>query len=260
MQQWRICNLTFMSEFYILGLLIVILTIGIILRLNRAKIIGKRGERSVNFRLHFLPDEYHIINDVYIYVNDKSVQIDHIVVSKFGVFVIETKNIKGWIFGSDKSEYWTKNVYGKKYDIYNPVKQNYSHVKTLQNFLKISHDKFIPIVVFLSKATLKCITNEIVITSNKLLSTIRSYKDVILTDKDVDRIVIELSSLSRVDKKMQKKHVKDIKSAVGIKKGKISSGICPKCNGILIERKGPYGRFWGCSNYPKCNFTQKKVK
>ena len=47
----------------------------------------------MNFNLHFLSDEYHLFNDVYICFNDKSVQIDHIVVSKYGVFVIETKNI-----------------------------------------------------------------------------------------------------------------------------------------------------------------------
>ena len=246
-----------MSEFYILGLLIVILTIGIILRLNRAKIIGKRGERSVNFNLHFLSDEYHLFNDVYICFNDKSVQIDHIVVSKYGVFVIETKNIKGWIWGTDTSEYWTKNMYGKKYEFYNPVKQNYSHVKALQILLKISRDKFIPIVAFLPQATLKCTTNEVVINSNRLLRTIRKYKNVVLTDSEVDRIVIELSSLPCVDKKMRTKHVSDIKKDIGVKKQKIKSGICPKCNGVLIKRSGPYGKFWGCSNYPKCKFVQK---
>ena len=80
-----------MNELYIFGLLIIIFTIWIILRLNRTERPGRRGERSVNFNLHFLSDEYHLFNDVYICFNDKSVQIDHIVVSKYGVFVIETK-------------------------------------------------------------------------------------------------------------------------------------------------------------------------
>ena len=96
-----------MNELYILGLLIIIFTIWIILRLNSTKRLGKRGERNVNFNLRFLPNEYHLFNDVYICFNDRSVQIDHIVVSKYGIFVIETKNIKGWIFGTDTSEYWT---------------------------------------------------------------------------------------------------------------------------------------------------------
>ena len=80
---------------------------------------------------------------------------------------------------------------------------------------------------------------------------------MVLTDSEVDRIVIELSSLPCVDKKMRTKHVSDIKKDIGVKKQKIKSGICPKCNGVLIKRSGPYGKFWGCSNYPKCKFVQK---
>ena len=247
-----------MNGISVLVLITIILVIWVILRLNRSKIIGKRGERNVNFNLHFLSNEYHLFEDVYICFNDRSIQIDHIVVSKYGVFVIETKNIKGWIFGGDNSEYWTKNMYGKKYKFYNPVKQNYSHVKSLHRLLKISLDKFVPIVAFLPQSTLKCTSNEIVITSNKLLRTIRSYKNIILTEDEVNKIVMELSGLPRLDKKMRKKHVDDIKKDVVTKRKKINAGVCPKCNSVLVERIGPYGRFWGCSNYPKCNFTQKK--
>ena len=68
---------------------------------------------------------------------------------------------------------------------------------------------------------------------------------------------MELSGLPRLDKKMRKKHVDDIKKDVVTKRKKINAGVCPKCNSVLVERIGPYGRFWGCSNYPKCNFTQK---
>ena len=246
-----------MNGIGVLALITIILVVWVIFRLNQSKIIGKRGERNVNFNLHFLSNEYHLFDDVYICFNDRSIQIDHIVVSKYGVFVIETKNIKGWIFGGDKSEYWTKNMYGKKYKFYNPVKQNCSHVKSLQRLLKISFDKFVPIVAFLPQATLKCTTSEIVITSNKLLWTIRSYKNVILTEDEVNMIVMVLSSLPRLNKKMRKKHVDDIKKDVVTKRKKINAGICPKCNSVLIERYGPYGKFFGCSNYPKCNFIQK---
>jgi ssDNA-binding Zn-finger/Zn-ribbon topoisomerase 1 len=68
---------------------------------------------------------------------------------------------------------------------------------------------------------------------------------------------MELSSLPCVDKKMRTKHVSDIKKDVEVKNKKIELGICPRCNGVLIERNGPYGRFWGCSNFPRCKFVQK---
>ena len=95
-------------------LIISFFLIAVIYRLNRAKIIGNIGEKKVSLRLHLLQDEYKIFDDVYLDINGCSVQIDHVVVSKYGVFIIETKNIKGWIFGTDKSEYWIKNMYGKK--------------------------------------------------------------------------------------------------------------------------------------------------
>ena len=68
---------------------------------------------------------------------------------------------------------------------------------------------------------------------------------------------MKLSNLPRVDRNMRAKHVADIKKKVEDKKKKIESGICPKCNGVLIERRGPYGRFLGCGNYPKCKYVQK---
>ena len=63
---------------------------------------GLRGERKVFSILKELPDEYYIWNDIVLQRNGYSVQIDHIVISPYGIFVIETKNFKGWIYGQDK--------------------------------------------------------------------------------------------------------------------------------------------------------------
>lgn len=94
---------------------------------------GKKGENSVARILKkLLRQDYHVINDVVLPTPYGSSQIDHIVVSPFGIFVIETKNYSGWIYGSEHGEYWTKNVYGHKYDFYNPILQNTGHVTALR--------------------------------------------------------------------------------------------------------------------------------
>ena len=32
--------------------------------------------------------------------------------------------------------------------------------------------------------------------------------------------------------------------------------VCPRCHqGVMLQRKGKNGLFWGCSNYPKCRMT-----
>ena len=52
---------------------------------------------------------------------------------------------------------------------------------------------------------------------------------------------------------------KDVKNKVNqkIAEKKTGDGICPKCGGKLIMRDGKYGKFIGCSNFPKCRYTQK---
>lgn len=242
-------NILLLISFFIVA--IVWIYIGV----NRSKIIGNIGERKISLRLHLLPTEYYLLDDVYLKVNENYVQIDHIVVSKYGVFVIETKNIKGWIFGTDKSEYWTKNMYGNKYEFRNPLKQNYYHVKMLQTLLQLPQNKFIPIVVFLKGATLKCNTSGNVVKINHLNRTIKRYDEVIIDDEEVHRIIMLLTEQNIKDRKYKRYHVKKVKENVSVKSQKISSGVCPRCNGLLVERKGKYGKFIGCSNYPDCKFT-----
>ena len=106
-------------------LFIFFVIVCITFRILQPKIKGYLGEKSVALILSFLPsDKYKIINDVLVKSNNRTIQIDHIVISIYGMFVIETKNYKGWITGSDNSEYWTKNVFGNKYKFYNPIRQN----------------------------------------------------------------------------------------------------------------------------------------
>jgi hypothetical protein len=69
-------------------------------------------------------------------VGNKTTQIDHIVVSNYGIFVIETKNYKGWIMGNEYDEYWRQVIYKRKEKLYNPIKQNYGHILALKGVLK----------------------------------------------------------------------------------------------------------------------------
>jgi hypothetical protein len=71
---------------------------------------GREGENRVHNILMQLPDDYYIFKDVILKTKKGTTQIDHIVVSKYGVFAIETKNYRGEIYGDDKREYWTQII------------------------------------------------------------------------------------------------------------------------------------------------------
>jgi len=242
-----------------MGIILLILIFAILIssiyyRINKAKIKGTLGERKISSKLSSLPNNYLVFNDIYINVAGRSTQIDHVVISIYGIFVIETKNYTGWIYGSDNSEYWTKNIYGNKYQFRNPIKQNKSHILALKQLWGISTDKFIPIVTFLNGADLKCETHEIVIYSNQLKSVILSYKNQILSSEKVKDLAKILRFASNANKGRKREHVRSVRHEITERNTMIHNGICPSCKGNLVERESKYGHFIGCSNYPKCKF------
>jgi len=101
-------------------------------------------------------EQYIVLDDVTIPTPRGSNQIDHLIISVFGIFVLETKNYTGWIYGSESSEYWTQNIYGKKNQLYNPILQNAGHLRALRRVLKDFEPlPYISIVAFSEKADLK---------------------------------------------------------------------------------------------------------
>ena len=119
---------------------------------------GWMGEWMICRGLNQLDTQvYRQFHDLYLPRPDGqgSTQLDHVVVSKFGIFVIETKNYKGWIFGSEKQRQWTQQIYRTKNRFQNPLHQNHLHVKALTQFLGIPEDRFHSLVFFIGGAEFK---------------------------------------------------------------------------------------------------------
>ncbi|WP_022942181.1 nuclease-related domain-containing protein [Psychromonas hadalis] len=120
---------------------------------------GIWGECLVNFLLtKFLPKKhYTLIKNVTLPTDDGTIQIDHIVVSPFGVFVIDTQNMKGWIFGSAKQKQWTQKIFKYSVKFQNPLHQNYKHTHTLARCLGLLSDQIHSVIVFIGDSTFKLI-------------------------------------------------------------------------------------------------------
>ena len=125
-------TLTQVNSFAALAFVIVT---SMVMKAYFPQIKGSIGEKRIHRVLEKLGEEYRIFNDIYVPKQDGQLtQVDHVVVSKYGVFVIETKNYSGWIFGSEKQKNWTQTIYKKKTRFYNPILQNNTHIKALQHF------------------------------------------------------------------------------------------------------------------------------
>lgn len=223
---------------------------------------GFLGEKTINLLLKPLPnDKYIVLNDIFLEINGVTTQIDHIVLSIFGIYVIETKNYTGWILGNENDEYWVQSIYGKRNRFKNPIRQNYGHIEMLKNLL--SDYKHIPIhsmIAFSSDSELKvkCEKTPVVhfLQVRKLINKMEC--EPIVTFDEIVAISNIVKAANITDKAKRKQHASSIQKKVDDVRDKEQNGICPKCGAALVERKGKYGKFIGCSNYPKCKHIVKK--
>ena len=186
-------------------ILIVSVIIIIFWRLYIPKIKGIIGEKSISSILYLLDkSKYSVINNIVLERDTKTSQIDHVVISDFGIFVIETKNYKGWIVGNEKSEHWTQVLFKRKQRFYNPIKQNLGHINVLKTYLsKYPSINYIPIVVFLSKSDIKVKTTYNIINSRQLIQTIKKYNEINLEQRekeDIYKIINEANLFDTYDK------------------------------------------------------------
>lgn len=232
---------------------------------------GRVGEVHVSEQLLSLSSDYHVFNDVVLKTDRGTTQIDHIIVSRYGVFTIETKNYRGEIYGDDNRKEWTQIIvtevtyssnwfktytYVTKNRFYNPVKQSIGHAIHIKELLNEYSINVVPIVAFTENADLaKVNCRNHVVYDYQLPSLINSYQSVRLADEDVKEIVDIINLNNLRDIVDNKTHVSNLRTAREMEKNKVEAGICPKCGGTMKRRYGRYGSFYGCSNYPNCKYT-----
>lgn len=218
---------------------------------------GVVGEFMVNLTAKLFLDSktYHLIKNVTLPTEEGTTQIDHIIVSPYGVFVVETKNMKGWIFGSEKQKSWTQKIYKYTQKFQNPLHQNYKHVKTLECLLELRPEQLHSVVVFVGDSTFKTPMPDNVTEGMGYIRYIKSKQDVLLSDLDIEKVVTRIRS-GRLEPTVRThiKHVNHVKEQV---RKKAEATSCPKCGSEMVLRQARKGenagkRFWGCSQYPSC--------
>ena len=223
---------------------------------NSPKQKGKRGEKAVARRLRRgLPDEYRILNDVYLPLPDgTTTQIDHIVVSQYGIFVVETKTYSGWIFGDGKSREWTQSIYRKKSRFQNPMRQNYRHICALAGNLGIDKSYFTGVVAFTGGCTFKTDMPDGVVYSRRAAAYIRSHNTPKIKVKQLDELASAIAEWQgTLTEKQIDRHVANLKKRhSSVREG--ASPRCPYCGGeMALRRRRSDGKpFYGCKSYPDC--------
>lgn len=221
---------------------------------------GVLGEVLIEFaaQLRLPKDTYHRVHNVTLPTPDGTTQIDHIFVSRFGIFVVETKNMKGWIFGGEHQAQWTQKIFKKSFKFQNPLRQNYKHVKALEAALDVPPDLIHSVIVFVGESTLKSPMPPNVTAGGGFITYIKSFSIPVLSEAQVQRAVAQIES-GRLEptREVHRQHVRQLKTRSDVS----AERNCPKCGSNMVLRKAKRGRnagnqFWGCSAYPKCGVVQ----
>lgn len=237
---------------------------------------GRAGETKVAHKLGVLDlfgYEGKCLRNLYVpRKNGGTTEIDVIYITRKGIFIIESKNYIGYIFGDDSAYNWTSTLYGGKTwyggkkviknHFYNPVKQNRKHINALREYL--GGITAFSIIVFGDGAELKNITLSAPdvrgCNSRKLNAHIRdiwNYDPDVYSESQVINIYNRLLPLTNADRQVKQAHVKMIEN----RKNNPGTGNWPWCGGNLVLRTAKTGKyagknFYGCSNYPRCKFIQ----
>lgn len=273
-----VATLEISKSFWLLDAIIGVLIIALlILNCFVPQIRGWLGEKRVRSLLNELDDSLYIVeNNLLLQADTKTVQIDHVVISNYGIFVIETKNYVGWVAGKDFDKTWTHiNRARFKTKMINPVKQNWGHIQTLKGALSsFPNINFISVVVFNEGVKLKVNSKTDVIHIDELLQTVQKYNEDNISNEERETVACQLKKLNMNSFVNRKKHIRNLKAEQAIRETSNTETtieqkaptedpptnnpiLCPKCGVPMVRRTATRGthagqEFYGCPNYPRC--------
>jgi hypothetical protein len=170
----------------------------VILRIPRVK--EALGEVAVNLLAKTMLNnkDYHLFRNVTLPGKDGIMRIDHVIVSPYGIFVIETKHMRGWIFGSPDHQAWTQQIHKHTSTFQNPLHQNEQHLQALADLLHVSRMKMYSVVAFVGASTFKTPMPENVTQGRGWIRFIKSRKRPLLSAEEVARIRRDIAALLRL--------------------------------------------------------------
>ncbi|MGF1456405.1 MAG: NERD domain-containing protein [Alphaproteobacteria bacterium] len=233
---------------------------------------GARGERHVHNALSSVlnENEYRVLSDLILPVAGGTTQLDHLVLSRFGIFVIETKNMSGWIFGSADQQKWTQvQKGGKRRSFQNPLWQNHAHVKAIESILEVDPKVLHNFVVFTGSAEPKTDMPENVAWGLRALGKlIVMRRQIVFSDLQLNSFVEKLQGEALENNKdVRRQHLQNLEKKAAAKTVAQSSELpdllsqtsCPRCGSEMGKRtnRKTGNPFWGCVKFPKCRGTRR---
>lgn len=154
---------------------------------------------------------YHAVHNVTVKVDDGTTQIDHVVISKYGIFVVETKNYTGWIFGREREPKWTRTSNGRTDRFQNPIRQNVRHIKSLSELLGVEEYLFHSVIAFCGDSEFKTPMPANILTTG-YADYMRSKRIALFSEAEASTLAEKLkSSMLERGEETDRKHLESLR-------------------------------------------------
>lgn len=214
---------------------------------------GEIGEYKIDIQLDQLPKDCRYLSDLLL-KNPKAKsgysQIDHVVLTPYGIFVIETKNYQGTIYGGKDRKTWSVNG---KYKMMNPFVQNYGHIKALASLIDQKHENFFISIVSFTKRSMfkvdldyrKIQSNELIVYDIELSEFIHrkvsvlkiQHKEPLFSEREVSLIYDSFSNADIKDPAIRREHEQALKASVNSTE---QNSTCSICNQPVSDKVKSY--------------------
>ncbi|USG67340.1 NERD domain-containing protein [Brevibacillus ruminantium] len=214
---------------------------------------GELGEYKVTIQLDQMPKEYRHLSDLLL-PNPKAKsgysQIDHILVTPYAIFIIETKNYSGEIKGGREDKHWTVN---KRFKMLNPFYQNYGHIESIRSIIQVEKEHFVSLVSFTRRCTFsvdpelrKIGSNDLIVYDIELTEFIQRKinrlrelnKEHRFTAEQIESMYELLKRENITDSKARASHVEGLKSGGKLtdKNHAVTEHTCVDCGKTVTEK------------------------
>jgi restriction system protein len=222
---------------------------------------GLMGELRVSWAVRWHLDRrvYHTFCNLILPTADGTTQIDHVIVSQYGIFVIETKNMQGMISGSRQERSWTQQIGTYVRSFQNPLHQNYKHTKIVQELLGVSEAHVFSLIVFVDRSEFGSSMPENVTQGSGFVKLIQARKKRLFSSTQTAALISAINAAKLKNSfRNRKRHIQHVQSLVAAKQ--IRPQSCPLCGSPMVLREAKQGKnmgssFWGCSTFPVCGGT-----
>ena len=230
------------------------------------ELTGGFGEGLAKFYTKTIPGVL-VLHDVLIPgAEEYTSHIDLLIVGNRGIYVVEVKTYAdAKVYGDVSKNKWYYYNHGKKYEIYSPARQNQKHVQYLKTFLR----QFGEVPCF-SLITMICddfklsgenppdtIICSSLIAMEKGMKIIAEKHPEVWDDTKKREIYEYIQNNQLVGREARVTHKENVIAYKKELEEQKMQKKCPYCKTDLVLRKGKYGEFYGCPNFPKCKYTLK---